>query len=643
MMAKTAKKVMLLGVDAPIVPRVHQWAMEGKLPTFQKLINEGVYAPNCLVPLPTITPPNWTSIATGAWPGTHGITDFDAHTPGTALDLTHKAFDSTEVLAEPIWTAAERVGKRTIIMNYPTTWPSQLKDGWVVGGVGTMVNDWRLGVPMGIFSLSNLTHDILLSTEPYPFATEVTFEKAQGWAGLSHSAKALEAKVTLSLRRMLDKMEPVVWYLLVDAVGGKGYDTVRVARSSKKAEDVFATLKAGEWSKSIYDVFKTEKGPRKAVFRCKLIELSPDASQFRLYVPGLCSLEGWADPHSLEDEIKSEEGLPTARAGWESFLIEWIDARTLVETVEFHHIWLADASLYLLQNKPWDMYFVHVHTPDWMYHTISVDLDPATSSSRSKAEQFQALELELYQGVDRCLARMLEAADDETLVVVTSDHGAKAKTVDFHVEDVLEAAGLLAYLPAEEGKPRKIDWSKTKAVGQRSVYVYINVEGRDPNGIVKPGEEYVKVQDQIIKALYDYTDPKTGLKPISLALRKEDARILGLYGDRIGDIIYAVDPRFGKEHGSMLPTARNGIGDLRGLFIMTGPGVKQGVVIERNVWLTDIVPTICHLAELPVPKDCEGAIIYQALEDPDAKLKELQSLRKNVDRLKRMVERPPMC
>ena len=68
-----------------------------------------------------------------------------------------------------------------------------------------------------------------------------------------------------------------------------------------------------------------------------------------------------------------------------------------------------------------------------------------------------------------------------------------------------------------------------------------------------------------------------------------------------------------------------------------------GVTIERTVWLTDIVPTICHLAELPIPQHCEGGIVYQALEDPDAQVKELQSLRRNVERLKRMVERPPMC
>ena len=80
---------------------------------------------------------------------------------------------------------------------------------------------------------------------------------------------------------------------------------------------------------------------------------------------------------------------------------------------------------------------------------------------------------------------------------------------------------------------------------------------------------------------------------------------------------------------------------MRGLFIMAGPGVKKGEVLKRSVWINDVVPTICYLAELPVPKDCEGAIIYQALENPDAKMKELRSLRANVERYKKLVQRPP--
>jgi hypothetical protein len=37
------------------------------------------------------------------------------------------------------------------------------------------------------------------------------------------------------------------------------------------------------------------------------------------------------------------------------------------------------------------------------------------------------------------------------------------------------------------------------------------------------------------------------------------------------------------------------------------------VTLDRTVWLTDIVPTICRLIDVPVPRDTQGAIIYQAL------------------------------
>jgi predicted AlkP superfamily phosphohydrolase/phosphomutase len=127
-MKSSAKKVMVLGMDCPVVPRVQRWATEGRLPIIQKLLEEGVYASNCLVPYPTITPPNSTTITTGAWPGTHGITDFWVHYPGDPLDLTHNAFDSRDCLAERVSTAGERMGKTAIVVNYRVTWPPTVKN-----------------------------------------------------------------------------------------------------------------------------------------------------------------------------------------------------------------------------------------------------------------------------------------------------------------------------------------------------------------------------------------------------------------------------------------------------------------------------------------------------------------------------------
>jgi len=62
------EKVVIIGLDALIPERVYNYAMRGYLPNIKKLIDEGVYCENCLVPYPTIIPPNWTTIVTGAWP-----------------------------------------------------------------------------------------------------------------------------------------------------------------------------------------------------------------------------------------------------------------------------------------------------------------------------------------------------------------------------------------------------------------------------------------------------------------------------------------------------------------------------------------------------------------------------------------------
>ena len=133
-------------------------------------------------------------------------------------------------------------------------------------------------------------------------------------------------------------------------------------------------------------------------------------------------------------------------------------------------------------------------------------------------------------------------------------------------------------------------------------------------------EDYENVRDQVIAALYDYVEPNTGKKPFSLILRKEDARILGLYGDRIGDVVYAVRGEFMGQHGCLLTTAEYGIGSLKPLFTIMGPNIKKGIALERNVWLTDLIPTICYLMGIPLPRDAEGAIIFQAMEDPNFRL-----------------------
>lgn len=648
-MSNTPRKVLVLGIDSPVASRVYKWARAGHLPTIARLIDEGVYCNNCLVPFPTITPPNWTTIATGACAGTHGITDMTHHDPGTRLDRVYYPWDSSYNHAETIWEAAEKIGKKSIVFNWPCTWPPKMKDGYQIAGYGLGVNDFKRGLLRAEFGKQLLAYEMLLSTEPYPDSCDIILGKARGWNGVEHSADAMEAAVELSLPKPMVPMKPVTWHLLVDRSGDSGYDTVLVASSKTKA-GVYCRLRQGEWSGNIEDVFETAEGPRQARFRMKLLELSPTADNLRIYLPGLFATSGWGYPESIEKEIVSERGLPCPSLGYRAWLGEWIDPQTWVEATALEHTFMVDATKYLF-SKPWDMFFIHIHTPDMFYHAASADVELLVAADKDSVPMMQDLDLRLHQSVDRALGEIIEAAGDDALVVVVSDHGCKAKANQFNVNDVLERAGLTVFEPDEGPRApvfredmltRKVDYSRTKALGVRFVHIYINLKGRDPDGIVEP-EDYVSVQDEIIKALHEYVDPKTGLKPISLALRREDARLLGLFGNTVSDVVYAVDPRFASEHGYHLPTARFGSGDLRGLLIISGPGVKKGEILERNVSLMDVVPTICYLADLPVPAQCEGAVIYQSLEDPNAKSKEVQLLQRLVERQKRLLSHPPVC
>jgi hypothetical protein len=101
-MAKKPEKVAMIGLDCALPHLIEQHIKEGHLPTFKKLIENGVIADNCLVPFPTITPPNWVPIGTGAWAGTHSVTDFHVHEPGTPLDNMNvrAAFSSERVTAD---------------------------------------------------------------------------------------------------------------------------------------------------------------------------------------------------------------------------------------------------------------------------------------------------------------------------------------------------------------------------------------------------------------------------------------------------------------------------------------------------------------------------------------------------------------
>lgn len=118
----------MIGLDGadPLVCR--RLIAEGKMPNLKKILDQGVAreSMDMLGVLPTITPPNWATLATGNYPRTHGVTCFLNHTLGKSLGITEINWDSRRVQSELIWEAFEDEGKKCIMLNYCEAWPNRI-------------------------------------------------------------------------------------------------------------------------------------------------------------------------------------------------------------------------------------------------------------------------------------------------------------------------------------------------------------------------------------------------------------------------------------------------------------------------------------------------------------------------------------
>ncbi|TET08844.1 hypothetical protein E3J84_05815, partial [Candidatus Aerophobetes bacterium] len=521
---------------------------------------------------------------------------------------------TSECSVEYIWDAAEKVGKRSILIKYETSWPPTFKNGIVVDGCGPTLSD----------EFHLISGPALFSTDSYPLSTVISFEEKNN---------ALAAELPFDIV----EGEKKIYSLNVLKKDNLPYKAVIYNQEKKK----IAELRAGQWSQSIKDTFTVKRRKVKGVFAFKLLNLPDEKGDgFKLLATSIMPEEEFTYPGHIGSLLIEKFGYYSPRAGWEEKLRGWIDDETYLEMLDYYHQWLANACRYLLKNNKWDICYIQTHAHDYVHHLYMRGYDPLTAKEIGADQgNCQKCMEKIYESADKMLGEILSLAGEETLVIVVSDHGATTWVNDVPVADILEKAGLLKRKEDQETGLKEVIWEQTKAIKQRDAYVYVNLKGRDPKGIVEPGEEYEKVRDKIIEAFYDYVDPKTGKRPFSLVLPREDARVIGLYGDRVGDIVYALRAEFGHEHGQQLSTARIGKGSNESLLVMKGPNVKRGIKLNEMVGLQDVVPTICDLMNIPFPKGCQGALIYDALEDPDWKTKKLQRLEKELERWKAIYEK----
>jgi len=678
---RSAKKVIVIGIDGLIPEFVRKFSAEGILPNMSELMKNGIFS-ELLPAAYADTPTNWTTIATGAWPGTHGINSFGFHIEGEPFDKVYDMGDNlfpivanmnTEYFmnrlckAEYIWQTAEKDGKKVILVNWPGGWPPNIKNVVVVDGTGPYSSPVCRMSNEGRFS-SNPDRDF------YHEVDKIETKEAKGWKKPPCSNLPLletcfdvtgQVRVTPGEEYDSQKCRSSLFYqILVVADKDDSYNKILVCKD-KDAGKPITTLNVGEEGNWIEEEFSPTIGKRiyanmivreefkakiKGKFKLSLVELSSDGKEIILERTAVFSPQGWAYPPKVADEL-TDELLHQQKSGFlEGHTEELLSRKSplcqIYESVEDMAQGLSFSCKYLTRRYPWDVLFTQIHAPDGINHDELNNLCPESptydpENVKCAWERFR----DTYRILDRFVGEVVEScAGKNTLVVVLSDHGGIPTKKRVALEVFFEKEALVEFKKNERGR-LVIDLPKSRVVlGINYVThnIWVNLKGRDPSGIVEL-EEYEKTRSRVIDILYKIKDPETGESPISLAIRKEHAKDLGQWGDRVGDVLYffkegysnkftncitGIDPEdlpkdgfepvlegpeFGRHH-SFLPSTTYCGCSVKGVFIMSGPGVRKGYTRSFPIRAVDVTPTVCFLSSLPYPAQCEGMIPGDALD-----------------------------
>ena len=666
-----SEKILLLGLDGLDPKLTRKYVDKGLMPNTKKFIEAGAQRHDLMMlgGHPTVTPPMWTTLATGCYANVHGITSFYRQSK-TDLDAIEYNMDSRHCKAEQLWNVFAEAGKKTLVWHWPgSAWPPSsdspnlyVVDGTAPGsvnmstaqiegeailGANVSIKDVKFLPKMATDAVAPCVIEDLdvdnsdamdLSENTKPGAQIRTFilngamgmgltdginmpidgmqspiKEAYGWNNAPQDAK----EFTLSLGGGFIRRPS----LILKNDNGI-YDKVAIYKSKKETEPI-VVLPIG---KMIYNVIDEgyKNDTRYMVNRnFKVLELAEDGSKLRMYISAAMDIHADAlfHPVRIHKAITDNIGFPPP-----SSMLYGQDAELYSCMLDcWHEIakWQANSLHYMIEQEGIEVIFSHYHAVDLILHTFVRYLKDKGQNKLPESEFEKWLE-QLYVLADFYIGQFLDLLEKDWTVFIFSDHALVGpEHLPAFIGDMsginvrlLHELGYTYMKLDENGNElREIDWSKTRAIASQANNIYINLKGRDKYGIVDPADKY-ELEEQIMTDLYSYKHPTTGIRVIALALRNRDAVLLGYGGPECGDICYWTAEGYNYDHADGLATCE-GVLDtsLSPILIAAGKGLKKGFETDRVIRQVDLVPTAAVIGGVRMPAQCEGAPVYQILAE----------------------------
>jgi len=606
---KQYRKTIVLGMDG-LDPRIVQRLMsQGAAPNFGRLWQDG-----CGGPLGTATPSQspvvWTTLATGTNPGKHGVFDFIHRDPKRPLPFlsvcqTGGGLRSKHVKPRQnraFWDVLTERGVPVTVVRWPVTFPAEDISGRMFSG---------LGVP-GI--RGTLGHYTLYTND----RSTVPDVGAERLVEVELDGGATETLVRGPMVRGLTGASESTIPLHIDATHNAV--TIQVAGKTLK-------VAAGQWSDWVRMKFST--GAFKSVTGIAKFHLAQTQPALKLYMTPL-----EADPLDPAYAIATPEGYAAELAdsiGTYHTLGMPEDTKALNEGAISDEVFIEQCNEITEErfamfrhefNRFTDGVLAFVFdTSDriqhmfWRDNEVDADLEvqKLTPSIR-----------EHYLAMDQFLGEVLGGVDDDTALLLVSDHGFTSFQTCFDLNAWLAEEGFMKLTanPADVDEDEAalwnlVDWPNTVAYGCGFSSLYFNMKGREGHGIVDP-EEAPDLAAKIAERMGAYRDPRNGKNPVTQIVRREEAYSGAQVADA-PDILIGTAPGYrmgwqtpigGVAPSVLSPNERHWAGD----HIMNPATVPGSVLSNVRLDLSgararDIAPTVLSLMGLSAPEDCDGAAL----------------------------------
>lgn len=328
-----------------------------------------------------------------------------------------------------------------------------------------------------------------------------------------------------------------------------------------------------------------------------------------------------------------------------------------------------------LDTERWDAFMVHFQQTDWIQHKVWGLIEEAAKDSSNCEVRVQRVR-ECYQKIDEQVGILLnKVKSHHPFTIVLSDHGfgdykgelypnyhlnkwgyyfeseAAEKDTAKPVREIFSKNLLLSqvykgmaavkhrvdrvvefkrYKSFDSwvdfaggtfgGRALPVDWKRTKVAtvgAYECAFLYVNMVGRGPVGVVTP-DEYNGIVEDLISRFREIKHPATG-KPVY----KRVDRGADVYPQRANDILLpdvVLIPEDGyglsSKVSDALPEATSeGVHRHNGVVFLSGHALKKSIP-QLNAFLIDMAPTVLHALGLPVPSDMDGRVLEEIFESP---------------------------